>query len=84
MTTVTLNNREITVLMKQNPASKSNGGYQGLMVKLQSKLVDGSLMLTSTELERIQRYAFDYGRGGWEDRFKAIFSRTLGPNLGRN
>jgi hypothetical protein len=32
---------------------------------------------------RIPKYAFDYKQDGWEDRLKAIFSRTLGPNLGR-
>jgi len=40
-------------------------------------------VLTDVDLERIPRYAFDYGNGGFEGRLRRIFERHLGPNLNR-
>ena len=85
MKTVTLNQEEREILSRQDPATESDGGYQRLLVTLQSLLDEttGVIELPNIVLERIPRYAFDYGNGGWENRLKSIFSRTLGPNLGR-
>ena len=85
MKTVTLNHEEQDILSRQDPATESDGGYQRLLVTLQSLLDEttGIIELPNIVLERIPRYAFDYGNGGWENRLKSIFSRTLGPNLGR-
>jgi hypothetical protein len=33
-------------------------------------LVTGLLTPTRRDLERIPRYAFDYGNGGWENRLR--------------
>jgi hypothetical protein len=85
MRTVTLNEEEKNILLRQDPATETDGGFQKLLVTLQY-LVDeetGVIELPGVLLERIPRYAFDYGNGGWENRLKGIFSRTLGPNLGR-
>lgn len=82
--TVTLNASEVEVLMRQDPTTKGDGGYQRLLITLQEKLYAGSkLDLTTEDLERIPKYAFDYGNGGWEDRLKSIFGRLLGEDLGR-
>jgi len=86
MITVTLNQSERDVLYRQEQASKDDGGWQRLLVTLQ-ELTDesnGELTILPIVLERIQRYAFSYGKGGWEDRLKAIFERTLGPGLDGN
>jgi hypothetical protein len=85
MKTVTLNQEERDILSRQDPATESDGGFQRLMVTLQYSLDErtGVIEIPNTVLERIPRYAFDYGNGGWENRLKSIFSRTLGPNLGR-
>lgn len=82
---VTLNSHEMSVLLKQDPSTKANGGFQGLLVSLQERLnkTTGSLTLNTDDLRRIPQYAFDYKQGGWEDRLKEIFSRHLGPALGR-
>jgi len=82
--TITLNAAEFEVLMRQDPTTKEDGGYQRLLITLQEKLYAGSqLDLTNEDLERIPKYAFDYGNGGWENRLKSIFQRHLGANLGR-
>ena len=85
MRTVTLNEDEKNILLRQDPATETDGGFQKLLVTLQY-LVDettGVIELPDILLERIPRYAFDYGNGGWENRLKSIFARTLGENLGR-
>jgi hypothetical protein len=80
-----LNPSEIAELDKQDPATAGDGGWQSLMVSLQMRVdrTTGKLTLTTDDLRRIPQYAFDAGRGGWENRLKAAFGRTLGPSLGR-
>lgn len=83
--TVYLNAQEIAALDVQNPANRSDGGFQSLLVKMQLRVdrATGRLDLDAAELERIPRYAFDYKRGGWQTRLQAIFGRSLGSSLGR-
>jgi hypothetical protein len=85
MQTVKLNPSEIAILDRQDPSSEQDGGFQKLLVDLQYSLnrQTGVLSLTDEHEEKIPRYGFDYKNGGWEDRLKGIFSRTLGPNLSR-
>jgi hypothetical protein len=85
MKAVILNGDEQNILNRQDPATESDGGFQRLMVTLQYSLDEktGVIEIPDIVLERIPRYAFDYGNGGWESRLKGIFSRTLGETLGR-
>lgn len=80
MKTVVLDAAERQELLRE---TAGRGGYQGLIEALQAKLnaVTGALVLTDDDLERIPRYAFDYGNGGFEGRLRKIFERHLGPNL---
>jgi class 3 adenylate cyclase/cellulose biosynthesis protein BcsQ len=80
-----LNPEERSALFKQNPKSKSGGGFQAFLVGLQERVdtKTGRLELTTYDRERIARYAHDYRGGGWQLRLKKIFARTLGANLGR-
>ena len=82
---VILNEAEIAEIDKQDPSTAPDGGFQGLMVSLQRRIdrTTGALHLTADDLRRIPMYAFDYDKGGWEDRLKKAFGRTLGPKLGR-
>lgn len=81
---ITLSDGEVEVLDQQDPRTKGDGGYQGLLVGLQERLnrQTGALTLSSGDLKRIQKYAFGYGKGGWEDRLVKIFGRNLGARLG--
>jgi hypothetical protein len=85
MQIVKLNPSEMEILDRQDPVTEQDGGFQKLLVDLQYSLnrQTGALSLTDEHEEKIPRYAFDYKNGGWEDRLKGIFSRTLGQNLGR-
>jgi hypothetical protein len=85
MQTITLDRTEIEVLDRQDPMSERDGGFQKLLVDLQYAVdrKTGALVLSDEHEEKIPRYAFDYKNGGWENRLKGIFRRTLGPHLGR-
>jgi len=84
--TVFLTKAEISELDRQDPVTKSRGGWQSLLVGLQLRVLrsNGQLDLTATDLERISRYAFGYGNGGWESRLRRIFGRSLGTQFNRN
>jgi hypothetical protein len=77
-----LDGQERAVLQK---AVRGQGGFQSLMRRLQSQFRPGTseLRIDATDIEQIQQYAFDYEQGGWEEDLLAIFSRHLGPTLGR-
>jgi hypothetical protein len=83
---VVLTAAEIAELDKQDPRTARDGGFQGLMVRLQQRVdrQTGQLTLTANDLRRIPMYAFDYEGGGWEDRLIGAFGRSLGPRLGRS
>lgn len=78
-----LNQREIAVLFRQNPRTSHQGGFQWFLVQLQRRtnVNNGRIFLTHRDVERIHRYAFRYGNGGWENRLMQIFSRVLGQQL---
>jgi hypothetical protein len=82
---VTLTRVEMEVLFRQDPRTRRDGGFQSFLVRLQRRTDQntGALTLTDVDLEKIPRYAFDYGNGGWENRLKDIFERSLGSELGR-
>jgi hypothetical protein len=78
-----LNEAEEACLLKP---VKGRGGFQTFMRRLQNSYRRGSQelpVLTDDDLEQMQKYAFDYGHGKWEEDLKTIFSRHLGPSLGR-
>lgn len=82
MKKIFLNQSEMNELRKPNAGS---GGWQSLLEGLQRKVdyQTGEITLTDSDVERIQRYAFDYGNGGWESRLISVFGRHLGQTLGR-
>jgi hypothetical protein len=61
------------------------GGFQNFIKRLQSQVnhATATIRLTGDDMEEIQRYAFDYDQGGFQGRLLFIFSRVLGPHLGR-
>ncbi|AEB10654.1 hypothetical protein [Desulfobacca acetoxidans] len=82
---IILNQTERDILFRQDPTTRHDGGYQSFLIHLQKNTnrATGDLTLTMQDLEKIPRYAFDYGNGGWEGRLKNIFQRHLGLRLGR-
>jgi site-specific DNA-methyltransferase (adenine-specific) len=80
---IALNAGEVMDFLKQDPRTEKDGGWQSLLLGLQKRLnkTTGHLTLTSADLEQIQRYAFHCTRGGWQNRLRGIFGRSLGPGL---
>lgn len=77
-----LNSEEEAVLLK---SQRGTGGFQNFMRRLQKayRRPTQELPITDDDIDQAQRYAFDYEQGGWEADLIAIFSRHLGPTLGR-
>ena len=64
---------------------KGSGGFENLIRRLQKQVnhATAEIKLTPKDLDDIQRCAFAYKQGGFEDRLLTIFGRVLGPRLGR-
>jgi hypothetical protein len=79
---LTLTADEVEALFQ---ALHGSGGFQSLLAKLQRKCNQqtDAIHLDDDDLRRISEYAFDAGQGGFQDRLMRIFSRSLGPGLGR-
>ncbi|HUW07707.1 MAG TPA: hypothetical protein VMW01_15770 [Williamwhitmania sp.] len=79
MVNITLNEVEVTYLLKQRPETKKNGGFQELFVILQERFdySTSTLTLDNDLTERIVRYKGNYGTGGYQSRLRKIFGRTL-------
>jgi hypothetical protein len=80
---IQLTDDEFDTLMQQDPALRSEGGFQSLLVTLQDNTDPHTkiLVLPVHLIQRINRYAFHYGQQGWEGTLKRIFSRSLGDSL---
>jgi hypothetical protein len=80
---VLLTSDEMGEIFKQAPHTARDGGFQGLLVGFQRRIdrTTGRLLLTTGDAYRIKTYAFRYRNGGWENRLRRAFGRTLGPNL---
>ena len=83
MTQVVLTDDEISLLQRIDPAHRTPGRVEEFLSGLHDRLQGRELVLTDDDLEQIHYFAFDMGSGGIEIRFIGVFSRTLGPTLGR-
>ena len=74
-----LNKLELATLFLQNPKTKSKGGFQSLLVKLQNQAnaTTGLVVLFARDVERIYRYSYKYNQGGWQDMLMNIFGRVM-------
>ena len=79
---IVLDREEMQNLLRQDPDTEKDGGWQSLLVGVQKKLnkASGRLVVTTADIEHIKRYA-GYTTGGFQNRLDAIFARTLGPKL---
>jgi hypothetical protein len=73
--TIKLTKEQFDELMRQDPQTKNNGGFQGFLVGLQNRTNRRTreLELSERDLERILRYKANPNRGGWQSRFAKIF-----------
>jgi hypothetical protein len=54
------------------------GGAQGLLAELQAaQVAERRLALSVRQLDRTYHYAYAYGAGGFEDRFRAVVTAAL-------
>jgi hypothetical protein len=76
---------EIEILRRRVDTPCGRGGFQNLCLQLWYRLDEetGELEVPYLLLERIHRYAFQYGRTDWRRALRRMFRRTLGANLDR-
>jgi len=54
---------------------EGDGGHQRLLRDIINRLgKHGELRLEDEELQKVARYAYRYGGGGYQDRFKAVLA----------
>ena len=77
--TIYLNQEEMSSLFSQDSSTKSDGGFQNLLVRLQEKtnIFTGKIILSLEDIIDIFLYSSIYGSGGWENTLKQVFGRTL-------
>ncbi len=55
---------------------RGHGGFQSLLRRLQRQIGDNNILEVSDgDTERIVKYFFTYGQGGFQDRTKPIATR---------
>lgn len=76
---IQLSDDDLSDLKKQDPSTASDGGFQGLLVKLQGQVEPetNELSLNDADVERIRRYSEQYGDGGWQGRLLRVFVDKL-------
>ena len=55
---------------------RGQGGFQSLLRKLQKQLDGDLLEVSEADLERLVRYSFEYGQGGFQERTKPTARRS--------
>ena len=68
---ISLTDNEVNLLGKE---LQGIGGFQSLIVSLQTKLQGNDLELGFADVERIARYVKQYGRGGFQGRLDGVLT----------
>ncbi len=55
---------------------QGSGGWQSLLRKLQKRIQDSHVELTTEDVGRILRYAQDYGQGGFQNRLDGVVKQS--------
>ena len=59
---------QINDLLKEQ---KGTGGFQSLMNMIKNKIA--TIEFSDDEMNRLNKYANNYGQGGWQDKLKSLF-----------
>ncbi len=51
-----------------------DGGHQRLLHECLHHLIGNTVILDALTLAHVQRYAYDYGSGGYQERFRTLVS----------
>jgi hypothetical protein len=65
---ITLSDADLAKL--QRPI-KGRGGFQSLLRRLQKQIKGHMLTASPDDVEKLVRYSFEYGRGGFQDQMKS-------------
>ncbi len=82
---IQLSEADVVALNQQDPSTAGDGGFQGLLVKLQKQIdpETNELQLDDDDVRRIRRCREQYGDGGWQRRLPRVLVDNL-DGLERN
>lgn len=66
---IQLSDREVAKLMKP---VKGRGGFQSTIRRVQKNIKGNILEASVADVERLVKYAFEYGPGGFQEQAKAV------------
>lgn len=77
--TIKLNEKEMNLLMQQDPSTERKGGFQKYLIGLQYRAnkTTREIMLDQRDIDKIKRLKKDPSRGGFQGRFNKIFGRHI-------
>ena len=64
---IQLSDRELAKITR---AIKGRGGFQTLLRRIQKQIQGNILEASDADVERLIRYSFEYGRGGFQEQAK--------------
>ena len=64
---IQLSDRELAKITKP---IKGQGGFQTLLRRIQKQVHGNVLEASETDIEKLIRYSFEYGHGGFQERAK--------------
>jgi hypothetical protein len=78
---IKLSENAVRRLLAQDPRTESKGGFQKLLIGMQRQLDSqtGMLRVSSSQVEKIERYRKQYGRGGWQDILDEVLKLARNP-----
>jgi hypothetical protein len=76
---IQITERQLKTLFKVKEKDRGKGGFQNLILKLQSACDRErfTININESEISLIQRYVRNYKKGGWQSYLKSTFASVL-------
>ncbi len=69
---IQLTDRELAKILKP---VKGQGGFQALLRRIQKQVQGNVLEASDADIEKLIRYSFEYGQGGFQEQAKTAADR---------
>lgn len=78
MLQIQLSQNAVRKLVDQDPRTENKGGFQKLVIGLRRQVDSetGILRVSDSQVEKIERYRKQYGRGGWQDILDEVLKQA--------
>lgn len=78
MLQIRFSQKALRKLIGQDPKTENRGGFQKLVIGLRRQVDSemGILGVSDSQIEKIERYRKQYGRGGWQDILDEVLKQA--------